>query len=59
MTGYQLKEHIFHNISQSLEIWKMKLCYAGTNIENDKALSSYRVVTGNEMKITQSKLDID
>jgi hypothetical protein len=56
-TGYQLKEYIYTNVTQSLKIHEMKLCSAGMKIEDDKLLSAYKI--GSTIKMIQAKCDID
>jgi hypothetical protein len=42
-----------------LEPLSMNLYYAGIKIENDKKLSTYNIIQGNQIKILQSKVELD
>lgn len=58
MTIQQVKQYIFDNISKSLDIDSMSLSYEGTILRNNLKLSEVRIVTGTQLKIRQTKLEI-
>lgn len=59
MTGKELKQHIFDNLSQELEPNSMSIYYEGTKVTNNMKLGEINIVVGHQLKIIQQKADLN